>query len=94
MTKSELEVFITLKFFPPRPTEAYADSIPNSIHRTFFFSSNLDKEKYTPKQAFMYLIAVYCTKETSPTIFLDEFWNVLKEELMIHYSIEDQCSLE
>jgi len=91
MTKDELEIFITLKFYPPVPTDAYVDSIPDSIHRTFctfFFGSNLNKEKYTPKTGFKHLITVYCTTELSSALFIDEFWNVLKEELMKHYSIE------
>ena len=83
------ESFIQLKFYPPVPTDEYVDQVPYKIQAKIFESSNLQAHGYKVRDGFKLLIRSYCTTDLYTESLIDEFWKVLKEELIKHYSEKD-----
>lgn len=92
MEDKELATFIQLKFYPPVPTDEYVDLVPTDVQQRIFNGSNLKEKNIEVREGFKLLIKVYCTGDFNAINFLREFWNVLKDELIEHYSEKD-CSV-
>lgn len=89
MTSEEYESFITLKFYPPQATASYVEQIPAPVRAEIFNQSNLADKGMEVDPGFLLLLRAYCTSDNGPTVFLNEFWKILKDALLSHYMKEE-----
>lgn len=88
---SDLETFIELKFFPPKSTNEYVDSLPTEVQEGIFNNTNLSdfsyNSRYTTREGVQALLETY-QEATTPTLFNYALLFVLRKELTEYYKNE------
>jgi hypothetical protein len=85
MNNTELESYVTLRFYPPQATDEYVDTIPDEVQVNLLAGTYLlGKFKSSYRGSLKHYIQIFCTSPEDAH-GLKYLWIIIKPHLLRYY---------